>query len=215
MIRLLLLLTAGLTLAAAPGPQQAPMTFFITSAGPGNGAELGGLAGADRHCQTLAQAAGAGGREWRAYLSAVAAGGQPAVNARDRIGSGPWHNQRGGLIARDVAHLHGDSANLTKATILTEKGDTVNGRGDRPNMHDILTGSRLDGTAYTAGGYTNCDNWSSSDSTGGARVGHHDRQGGGENPSSWNSAHTSRGCGQANLQATGGNGFFYCFATAR
>jgi hypothetical protein len=119
------------------------------------------------------------------------------------------------LIARDVAHLHGDSANLTKATILTEKGDTVNGRGDRPNMHDILTGSRLDGTAYTADGYTNCDNWSSSDSTGGARVGHHDRQGGGENPSSWNSAHTSRGCGQANLQATGGNGFFYCFATAR
>jgi hypothetical protein len=215
MMRILLLLAAGLTLAAVPAPRQAPMTFFITSAGPGDGADLGGLAGADRHCQTLAQAAGAGGREWRAYLSAVAAGGQPAVNARDRIGTGPWHNQKGVLIARDVAHLHGDSANLTKATILTEKGDTVNGRGDRPNMHDILTGSRLDGTVYTAEGYTNCGNWSSRDSTGGARVGHHDRQGGGENPSSWNSAHTSRGCGQANLQATGGNGFFYCFATAR
>jgi hypothetical protein len=190
------------------------MTFFITSAGPGDGANLGGLAGADRHCQTLAQAAGAGDLRWHAYLSTVAAGGQAAVNARDRIGSGPWHNQQGVLIARDVAQLHGDSANLTKATILTEKGDTANGRGDRPNMHDILTGSQLDGTAYTAEGYTNCGNWSSN-GEGGARVGHHDRQGGGENPTSWNSAHTSRGCSQANLQATGGNGFFFCFATTR
>jgi hypothetical protein len=215
MTRLLLLLAAGLTLAAVPAPQQAPMTFFITSAGPGDGANLGGLAGADRHCQALAETAGAGGREWHAYLSAAAAGGQPAVNARDRIGSGPWHNQRGVLIARDLAQLHSDSANLTKATILTEKGDTVNGRGDRPNMHDILTGSNPDGTVFTADGYDNCGNWSSHAATGGAQVGHHDRQGGGANPTSWNSAHTSRGCGQANLQATGGNGFFYCFATSR
>jgi hypothetical protein len=214
MIRYLVFLTAGLTVAAIPAPPQARMTFFITSAGPGDGANLGGLAGADRHCQTLAQAAGAGDLRWHAYLSAGAADGEPAVNARDRIGSGPWHNQKGVLIARDVAQLHGDSTNLTKATILTEKGDTANGRGDRPNMHDILTGSRLDGTAYTAEGYTNCGNWTSN-GEGGARVGHHDRQGGGENPTSWNSAHTSRGCSQANLQATGGNGFFYCFARTR
>jgi hypothetical protein len=215
MMRLLLLLTAGLTLAAVPATQQAPMTFFITSAGPGDGANLGGLEGADRHCQTLAQAAGVGGLQWRAYLSTVARDGRPAVNARERIGTGPWYNARGVLIARDVAHLHGDSANLTKATILTEKGDTVNGRGDRPNMHDILTGSNPDGTVFAAEGYDNCGNWTSNAATGGAQVGHHDRQGGGQNPTSWNSAHTSRGCGQANLQATGGNGFFYCFATSR
>lgn len=212
MIRVILLLAAGLTVAALPARrQQPPMTFFITSAGPGDGANLGGLAGADRHCQTLAQAAGAGSLQWRAYLSAT---GDSTVNARDRIGPGPWHNQKGVLIARDVAQLHSDSANLTKATILSEKGDTVNGRGDRPNMHDILTGSRLDGTAFTAEGYTNCGNWTGN-GEGGARVGHHDRQGGGENPTSWNSAHTSRGCSQANLQGTGGNGFFYCFATSR
>jgi len=214
MIRFVLLLAAGLIGAAMPAPPQARMTFFITSAGPGDGANLGGLAGADRHCQTLAQAAGAGDLQWRAYLSAGASGGAPAVNARDRIGSGPWHNQQGVLIARDVAQLHGDSANLTKATILTEKGDTAHGRGDQPNMHDILTGSQRDGSAYAAEGYTNCGNWTSS-GEGGARVGHHDRQGGGENPTSWNSAHTSRGCSQANLQATGGNGFFFCFATTR
>jgi hypothetical protein len=216
MTRLPMLLAAGLIVAAAaPAGQQPPMSFFITSAGPGDGANLGGLAGADRHCQTLAAAVGAGGLEWRAYLSAIPSGDAPGVNARDRIGPGPWYNVRGVLIARDVAQLHGDSANLTKATILTEKGDTVNGRGDQPNMHDILTGSRPDGTAFTGEGYTNCDNWTSHGETGGTQVGHHDRQGGGQNPTSWNSAHASRGCGQRNLQATGGNGFFYCFGVAR
>jgi hypothetical protein len=217
MHKVVTLLAAALVVTAvtAATRQQPAMTFFITSAGPGDGANLGGLAGADRHCQTLAQAAGAGALQWRAYLSTPAAAGAPAVNARDRIGTGPWHNQKGVLIARDVANLHSDSANLTKATILTEKGDTVNGRGDRPNMHDILTGSNADGTAYAAEGYDNCGNWTSNAETGGAQVGHHDRQGGGPNPTSWNSAHTSRGCGQTNLQATGGNGFFYCFAVSQ
>lgn len=209
-------LAAGLIVAAASAAQQQqPMSFFITSSGPGDGANLGGLEGADRHCQTLAEAAGAGGLRWRAYLSAVASGETPAVNARDRIGTGPWYNAKGALIAQTVDELHGDRANLTKATILTEKGDTVNGRGDRPNMHDILTGSQADGTAFTAEAYTNCGNWTANGADGGAQVGHHDRQGGGENPTSWNSAHSSRGCGQTNLQATGGNGFFYCFAAGR
>jgi hypothetical protein len=187
------------------------MTFFVTSTGPGNGADLGGLAGADRHCHTLAAAVGAGNREWRAYLSTIATAGAPAVNARDRIGTGPWLNVKGVKVADNVVDLHGEN-DLTKATVLTEKGDTVNGRGDRPNMHDILTGSALDGTAFAADGYTNCDNWTSSDSAGGTRVGHHDRTGGGQDPTSWNSAHTSRGCGQENLRGTGGNGLFYCFA---
>jgi hypothetical protein len=215
MTKLIALLAAGLfagILSLDRQPQ--PMSFFITSAGPGNGADLGGLAGADRHCHTLASAVGAGGLQWRAYLSTIAAGGQPAVNARDRIGPGPWHNAKGAMIAESVAHLHGESNNLTKQTQLTEKGDTVNGRGDRPNMHDILTGSNPDGTAFTEEGYTNCGNWTSS-GEGSARVGHHDRVGGGQNPTSWNSAHSSRGCGQANLQATGGNGLFYCFALPR
>jgi hypothetical protein len=216
MSKLIIAAAAALIVIAVPsGRQQPPMSFFVTSAGPGDGANLGGLAGADRHCQTLAQAAGAGALQWRAYLSTTASAGGRAENARDRIGRGPWYNQKGALIARDVAQLHSDSANLTKATILTEKGDTVNGRGDRPNMHDILTGSNQDGTAFADSSYTNCGNWTSRDSTGGTRVGHHDRQGGGQNPTSWNSAHTSRGCGQANLQATGGNGLFYCFAVTR
>lgn len=191
--------------------QDQPMSFFITSVGPGNGADLGGLAGADRHCQTLAEAVGAGDREWRAYLSTVATDTEPAVHARDRIGSGPWYNAEGIMIAETVAELHSEENNLNKETALTENGDQVNGRGDRPNMHDILTGSALDGSAFTGEGYTNCDNWTGS-GEGSARVGHHDRTGGGEHPTSWNSAHNSRGCSQENLQGTGGNGLFYCFA---
>ena len=199
--------------SAAPVAAQAEnTTFFITSAGPGDGADLGGLEGADAHCQHLAEEAGLSELTWRAYLSASEAEGQPAVNARDRIGDGPWHNYAGDLIATDVEQLHSEDANLTKESILAEKGDMVNGRGDDPNMHDILTGSTLEGMAYPAGEDTTCDNWTSNASDGSARVGHHDRQGGGDNPTSWNSAHGSRGCSQSDLQGTGGNGFFYCFA---
>ncbi len=198
------------TLSASPGlAQSAQMNFFITSAGPGNGADLGGLLGADRHCQSLAAAVGAGDRTWHAYLSATASGGEEAVNARDRIGSGPWYNFNGVMVAENVDQLHGDN-NLTKETIVTERGDMVNGRGDSPNMHDILTGSNLDGTVAVGDGDTTCSNWTSS-GEGSAMAGHHDRQGGGGNPTSWNSAHGSRGCSQENLQGTGGNGFFYCF----
>jgi hypothetical protein len=186
------------------------MSFFITSAGSGNGADLGGREGADRHCQSLAQAAGAGSLQWRAYLSAVPRDGKPAVHARDRIGSGPWHNAKGVKVADNVADLHSENNKLSKENSLTEKGTVVNGRGDQPNMHDVITGSNGDGTAFTAEGYTNCDNFSSS-GAGGTRVGHHDRQGGGENPTSWNSAHTSRGCSQENLRGSGGNGLYYCF----
>lgn len=188
--------------------QNAPMTFFITSAGPGDGANLGGLAGADKHCQTLAAAAGAGNRQWRAYLSTQGSGG---VNAKDRIGAGPWHNSKGVQIAANVAELHSDKNNLTKETQLTEKGAIVNGRGDTPNMHDILTGSQLDGTAATGADNMTCNNWTSN-AAGSAFVGHHDRQGGGANPTSWNSAHGSKGCSQENLRGTGGNGYYYCFA---
>jgi hypothetical protein len=192
---------------------QNTMTFFITSAGPGKGADLGGLAGADRHCQSLAAAAGAGNRTWHAYLSTTGSGGTAAVNARDRIGKGPWHNAKGVRVAENVADLHGERNNLTKQTVLTEKGEMVNGRGDQPNRHDILTGSQLDGTALTGdAATTTCGNWTSS-GEGSALVGHHDRQGGGANATSWNSAHPSRGCSQENLRGTGGDGFFYCFAT--
>jgi hypothetical protein len=205
-------LTALALCAAVPaGAQSDRMSFFITSAGPGNGADLGGLAGADAHCAALAEAVGAGDRDWRTYLSASAAGGQPAVNARDRIGPGPWYNHAGVMVARDVAHLHSDDADLTKQTILTEKGAMVNGRGDSPNQHDILTGSTLDGRAFTGDDDTTCSNWTGS-GQGSARVGHHDRTGGGENPNAWNSAHGSRGCSQSDLRGTGGNGYFYCFA---
>ncbi len=192
----------------------AVMTFFITSAGPGNGAALGGLAGADAHCAALAKAAGSTITTWHAYLSAKAADGKPAVNARDRIGSGPWFNHAGMQVAKDVAYLHGESNTLNKETALTEKGGKVNGRGDTPNMHDILTGSALDGTLMPGDGDTTCGNWTSSAADGSAQVGHFDRTGGGQNPNSWNSAHPSRGCGQQNLQATGGNGLFYCFAVS-
>ncbi len=187
------------------------MSFFIVSSGPGNGADLGGLAGADRRCQMLARAVGVGNRTWHAYLSTTAAGGQSAVNARDRIGTGPWYNSKGVRIARNVGDLHSDNNNLTKETQLNEQGRKVNGRGDSPNRHDILTGSQLDGTAFSGSEDTTCQNWTSH-GEGSARVGHHDRTGGGQNPTSWHSAHGSRGCSQENLQGTGGDGLFYCFA---
>lgn len=190
--------------------QNQPIGFFITSVGPGDGANLGGLKGADAHCQKLAAAAGGGSRTWRAYLSTSAAGGQAAVNAKDRIGPGPWSNAKGVVVAQNIAELHGENK-LTKETQLTEKGEVVNGRGDTPNKHDILTGSQLDGTAFADGADHTCNNWMSN-STGAAQVGHHDRQGGGANPTSWNNAHASKGCSQENLRATGGDGLFYCFA---
>jgi hypothetical protein len=195
--------------------QQAATTFFVTSAGPGRGADLGGLEGADQHCQRLAQAAGAGTRTWRAYLSTQAAGGAAAVNARDRIGRGPWQNAKGVVIAKDVAELHGTN-NLTKQTALDEKGEVVKGRGDSPNTHDILTGSQPDGTAFTGGQDMTCGNWTKSGTEGAAMVGHHDRTGLDESPpaKSWNSSHPSRGgCSQEALRGTGGAGLLYCFAT--
>lgn len=190
------------------------MTFFVTSVGSGKGADLGGLAGADQHCQTLAQAVGAGNRTWRAYLSTQSAAGQPAVNARDRIGRGPWQNAKGVVIARDLDELHGTN-NLTKQTALTEKGDVVNGRGDNPNMHDILTGSQPDGTAFAGSDDMTCGNWTKSGTEGAAMLGHHDLLGTRDDaPSrSWNASHPSRGgCSQDALRSTGGNGLFYCFA---
>jgi hypothetical protein len=196
--------------------QQAGMSFFVTSAGSGKGADLGGLQGADQLCQRLAQAAGAGGHTWHAYLSTQAAGGQAVVNARDRIGRGPWQNAKGVVIAKNVEELHGDN-NLTKQTALTEKGDMVNGRGDTPNKHDALTGSQPDGRAFPPGEDRTCHNWTSS-TQGAAMVGHTDRQGLRDDaPSkSWNSSHPSRGpeggCSQADLRSTGGDGLFYCFA---
>ena len=204
-----------LALAIPAGAQNASekMTYFITSAGSGDGANLGGLEGADRHCATLAKAVGAGNKTWRAYLSASAADGKPAVNAKDRIGKGPWYNSKGVMVAKDVADLHSENNNLKKDTSITEKGDIVNGRGDTPNQHDILTGSQADGTAFTDGADHTCKNWTSNASDGSAQVGHHDRLGGGANPTSWNSSHGSKGCSQANLVATGGSGRFYCFAT--
>ncbi len=197
--------------------QSADMTFFVTSNGIGNGGNLGGLAGADNHCQTLAQAAGAGARTWRAALSTQETAGAPAVNARDRIGKGPWQNVKGVVIAKDVAELHSDNNNVTKQTALTEKGETVNGYGDQPNRHDILTGSQPDGTAFAAGTDRTCGNWTSS-TQGAAMVGHSDRNGPATFPTvkSWNAAHPSRGpdggCSQADLKSTGGDGLLYCFA---
>lgn len=196
----------------AGGPKR--MGFFITSAGPGKGADLGGLAGADKHCQSLAAAAGAGKRTWRAYLSTTAEGGGKPVNARDRIGRGPWYNAKGELIARNVEDLHTDP-NINKQTGLTEKGAVVNARGDKPNMHDILTGSDTHGRAYTGKEDSTCGNWTRSGADGTARVGHHDRQGLDNRPpaKSWNNAHWTRGCTQEGLRSTGGNGLLYCFAT--
>jgi hypothetical protein len=215
---LTLALVGGSYLAMAQQPPAAPpppMSFFIASAGSGNGANLGGIAGADRICQTLATAAGST-KTWHAYMSAAAANGQAAVNARDRIGAGPWFNAKGAPIAKNVADLHGDTLevarrgnNISKATALTEKGDPINGVGDTPNRHDMLTGSQLDGTAFTDGADHTCGNYTSS-AAGTVQLGHHDRTGGGN--TSWNSTHPSRGCSQDNLVATGGAGLFYCFA---
>jgi hypothetical protein len=192
--------------------QQNQMSFFITSAGPGTGANLGGLAGADKHCQTLAAAAGAGNRTWRAYLSAAAAAGQPAVNARDRIGKGPWMNVKGVVVAKSVADLHSDMNMLSKENSLTEKGGTVSGVGDKPNQHDILTGSTPEGTRIAD---QTCGDWTMSDAEGAAMMGHSDRTGLDDSAvaKSWNSSHASRGgCSQDALKGTGGDGLFYCFA---
>ncbi len=212
LFRLPFVATLAAVLAAAPAnaPSQS-MSFFITSAGSGDGAKLGGLAGADAHCTALAQAAGVTGHTWHAYLSQQAKGGLPAVNARDRIGTGPWMNAKGVVVATSVADLHSDNNKLGKENSLIERGAMVNGRGDTPNTHDILTGSALDGTVSGDAADSTCDNWTSN-GEGAASLGHHDRQGGGANPTSWNNAHASRGCSQANLVATGGAGLFYCFA---
>ena len=194
------------------GGTQNPMTFFVTSAGSGKGADLGGLAGADRHCQSLAQAVGAGNRTWHAYLSTSGPGG---VNARDRIGRGPWQNAKGVVIARDVDDLHRDNNNLTKQTNLTEKGEIVSGRGDPVNMHDVLTGSQANGRAYPADKDMTCGNYTKSGTDGAVQMGHIDRQGLTDDAvaKSWNSSHASRGgCSQEALKATGGAGLFYCFA---
>jgi hypothetical protein len=205
----------GFLIAGAGLAQTQPsgMSFFVTSVGIGKGADLGGVEGADRHCQTLAQAAGAGGKTWHAYLSTQGAG---AVNARDRIGKGPWTNAKGVVIAKDVAELHGAN-NLTKQTALNEKGELVNGRGDTPNMHDILTGTQPDGTAFPAGDDKTCGNWSKN-GKGTAIVGHHDRTGLDTSAAamSWNSSHPTGGpdggCSQDDLKSTGGAGLLYCFA---
>jgi len=210
-VALVLSLSAGL-LAACAGMMSSSspgMGFFVTSANPGKGADFGGLAGADAYCQSLGTSAGQGGKTWRAYLSTTGAGG---VNARDRIGAGPWRNAQGAVIANNVAELHGTNG-LTKATALTEKGQGVMGRGDSVNMHDILTGSGADGRAMPGTADTTCGNWTRS-GEGSAIVGHHDRQGlrDDEPSKSWNSSHPSRGCGMEALKATGGDGRLYCFA---
>jgi hypothetical protein len=204
----------ALGFSAGAQTKNTQMTFFISSVGSGKGADFGGLAGADKHCQALAAAAGAGHRTWRAYLSQTASGSTPAVNARDRIGKGPWHNAEGRLIARDVKELHGIN-NINRTFALTEKGAKVNGRADAPNMHDILTGSTPEGMAIAGDpAKTTCGNWTMS-GAGAAMVGHHDRWGLRDDaPSiSWNSSHPSRGCSLDNLRASGGAGMIYCFAT--
>lgn len=199
-----------------PGPQG--MSFFITSVGPGKGGDLGGLEGADRHCQSLAQAAGAGNRTWRAYLSTQgrALNDPGFVNARDRIGAGPWQNAKGVVIARNVDDLHSAKNNVTKETALDERGQMVNGRTEQPNKHDILTGSRPDGTAFPGAQFPDmtCGNWTKGGDDGSAMTGHHDRVGPINAPwaTSWNSAHPTLGCSQAKVRPTGGDGLFYCFA---
>ena len=199
----------ALALSSAVGAQSADMTFFVTSTGSGKGADFGGLAGADRLCQTLAAAVGAGGKTWRAYLSTQGAG---AVNAKDRIGDGPWQNAKGVVVAKNNAELHATN-NLTKQTALTEKGEVVNGRGDTPNQHDVLTGTQPDGTAFGGADDKTCGNWTKS-GEGSAVVGHHDRMGldDGAPAKSWNSSHGSRGCSVDALKTTGGAGLLYCFA---
>jgi hypothetical protein len=204
-------LGAGMT--ATVQAQQGNMTFFVTSVGKGNGADLGGLEGADAHCNALALAGGAKATHWHAYLSTALPGGDAGVNARDRVGKGPWKNAKGVVVAKGVADLHSNAVNINKETALTEKGEKVNGRGDTPNMHDILTGSDPAGMFSTAGGDTTCGNWTKS-GDGSAIVGHHDRAGlkDTRHMNSWNSSHGSRGCSQDQLKASGGAGLFYCFA---
>ncbi len=211
-----LILASAIAIATAAtfstiNSQENEMSFFITSVGSGDGANLGGLAGADAHCATLATAAGSRGKTWRAYLSAHATANSPRVNARERIGFGPWYNADGVQVASTLNNLHSEYMNLGKTTSLTENGDMVKGRSDSPNQHDILTGSSLSGRLIDDGTNHTCNNWTSN-GAGTAQVGHFDRTGGGANPNSWNSAHGSRGCGQADLVATGGAGYFYCFA---
>ncbi len=206
---------AAVALLAACGTMgggKTGMSFFVTSAGPGKGADLGGLAGADKQCQALATAAGAGNRTWRAYLSQQPTANVPGINARDRIGKGPWMNAKGVVVATDVANLHAVN-NLNKQTALTETGAGINGRGDTPNMHDILTGSQPDGSFIAGNVNTTCGNWTQS-GEGSAMLGHHDRTGLDESvpAKSWNSSHMSRGCSADALKATGGAGLFYCFA---
>lgn len=207
----LLLAASGLPLATLA--QDAKMSFFVTSTGKGEGANLGGLAGADAHCQALAEAAGAKKKNWRAYLSTTAPGGEAGVNARDRIGKGPWFNAKGVRVAKNVDDLHSTKSNVTKQTALTEKGEPIMGRGDAVNMHDILTGSDPMGMYSTAGSDTTCSNWTSS-GDGSAIVGHHDRIGlkDTRHMKSWNSSHGTRGCGADALKSTGGAGLLYCFA---
>ena len=210
---LISLLIGGAAVTSVAQATPATMSFFVTSEGKGKGADLGGLEGADAHCQALAKAAGSTKSNWRAYLSTTAPGGDAGVNARDRIGKGPWQNVKGVVVAQNVDDLHSPSSNVTKVTALTEKGDVVSGRGDAVNTHDILTGSDPSGNYSTAGSDTTCNNWSSS-TDGSAIVGHHDRIGLKEtrHMKSWNSSHGSRGCSQEGLKGSGGAGLFYCFA---
>ncbi|MFA6257731.1 MAG: hypothetical protein WC671_01820 [Candidatus Paceibacterota bacterium] len=194
---------------------QKAMTFFVTSVNPGKGADLGGLSGADNYCQSLAQSAGVGNLTWRAYLSTTATGGSSVVNARDRIGNGPWKNFAGITIANNLDELHGIN-NINKLTALTEKGATINGRGDTPNLHDILTGSGMDGRIIPGEADTTCGNWTKS-GDGAAMLGHHDRIGTSDTEAarSWNSSHLSRGCSLDALASSGGGGLFYCFAITK
>jgi len=214
------LLVLSATAAFAEEPPKPPLGFFVTSTGLGKGSDLGGLAGADAHCQKLASGVSAGNRTWRAYLSTQAEGDQPAVNARDRIGNGPWANANGAIVANDVAHLHGDTVelgqlgnNVHRTTNLTEKGAQINGVGATPNQHDVITGSKPDGRAYTDAADHTCKNYTSS-GDGTVQLGHSDRTNRGATGGnvSWNSTHASKGCSQDNLVSTGGAGYFYCFA---
>ena len=210
---LVALIMSGAAITSEVHAQAANMSFFVTSVGAGQGADLGGLDGADAHCQALAKAAGSTKTNWRAYLSTTAPGGEAGVNARERVGKGPWRNAKGVLVAKNVENLHSKASNITKLTALTEKGEAVSGRGDAVNMHDILTGSDPAGMYSTAGGDTTCGNWTKS-VEGSAIVGHHDRKGlkDTRHMKSWNSSHGSSGCGQDALKGTGGAGLLYCFA---
>lgn len=214
LIPLLLIGALSQAALAQDAPPPLPLGFFVTSVGLGDGANLGGLAGADAHCQALAKEVGAGDRVWRAYLSTQATDSKPAVNARDRIGDGPWGNAKGLEIATNIDILLYDNSNINYEHALTEKGTKVNSgvHGDSPNKHDILTGTQLDGTAYPAGDDMTCSNWTSNDA-GKAQVGHADRYRFTIPGGPWNSAHPSRGCSQKALQASGGDGLFYCFAS--